>query len=90
MFDVAYVQSQVTMHVAVLELLDTMLIPSTQSGPLRTELLNELAQLRDVKIETFTGQNVYLDLWVKVVPNWRRSTAALERFGYHMGKEDRK
>lgn len=52
--------------------------------------IREVGQSARKKIETFTGQNVYLDLWVKVVPNWRKSTAALERFGYHMGKEDRK
>ena len=52
--------------------------------------IREVGQAARKKIETFTGQNVYLDLWVKVVPNWRRSTAALERFGYHMGKENRK
>jgi GTPase Era involved in 16S rRNA processing len=26
---------------------------------------------------------VYLDLWVKVLPNWRRDSRALRRFGYH-------
>jgi GTP-binding protein Era len=52
--------------------------------------IREVGQSARKKIETFTGQSVYLDLWVKVVPNWRKSTAALERFGYHMGKEDRK
>jgi GTPase len=52
--------------------------------------IREVGQAARKKIETFTGQSVYLDLWVKVVPNWRRDTAALERFGYHMAKEDRK
>jgi GTP-binding protein Era len=34
------------------------------------------------KIETLTGANVYLDLWVKVLQNWRKDAAALRRFGY--------
>jgi GTPase len=36
------------------------------------------------KIEELVGQQVYLDLWVKVLPNWRRKPAALRRFGYEM------
>jgi GTPase Era involved in 16S rRNA processing len=27
---------------------------------------------------------VYLDLWVKVLPNWRRDPRALRRFGYNL------
>lgn len=34
------------------------------------------------KIETLIGENVYLDLWVKVLQNWRKDVAALRRFGY--------
>ncbi|MCR4339448.1 MAG: GTPase Era [Gemmatimonadaceae bacterium] len=34
------------------------------------------------KIETLVGSRIYLDLWVKVLPNWRRDAAALERLGY--------
>ena len=48
--------------------------------------IREVGQAARKKIEAFTGQNVYLDLWVKVLPNWRRSTSALERFGYHIAK----
>jgi len=51
--------------------------------------IRELGQVSREKIEEFVSQNVYLDLWVKVLPNWRRSTSALERFGYHMAKEER-
>src|SRR5439155_483742 len=36
------------------------------------------------KLEAFLGAPVYLDLWVKVLPNWRRTTSALHRFGYHL------
>jgi GTPase len=34
------------------------------------------------KIETLVGSPVYLDLWVKVLPNWRRNPRALARLGY--------
>ncbi len=34
------------------------------------------------KIETLVGGPVYLDLWVKVLQNWRKDAAALRRFGY--------
>jgi GTP-binding protein Era len=46
------------------------------------------ARLRDIgraaraKIEALVGGPVYLDLWVKVLPNWRRDERALRRFGY--------
>ena len=40
------------------------------------------------KIETFVGEKVYLDLWVKVLANWRKNPGSLSRFGYQlaMGK----
>jgi GTP-binding protein Era len=34
------------------------------------------------RLEELTGSPVYLDLWVKVLPRWRRSAAALARFGF--------
>jgi GTP-binding protein Era len=37
-----------------------------------------------VKIEALIEAPVYLDLWVKVLPNWRRDEHALRRFGYHV------
>jgi GTP-binding protein Era len=36
------------------------------------------------KIEAFVGARVYLDLWVKVLPNWRRNPGSLSRFGYQL------
>ena len=51
--------------------------------------IREVGQAARKKIETFVGQSVYLDMWVKVLPNWRRSTSALERFGYHIAQDDR-
>jgi GTP-binding protein Era len=39
------------------------------------------------KVEKLIGQPVYLDLWVKVLPNWRRNPVALGRFGYKLPEE---
>lgn len=39
------------------------------------------------KIEALVGEPIYLDLWVKVLPNWRRDRNALRRLGYQ--PEDR-
>ena len=33
-------------------------------------------------IEEVTGQPVYLELWVKVLPHWRRNSTSLRRLGY--------
>lgn len=38
------------------------------------------------KIESFIGDRVYLELHVKVLPNWRRDLSALSRFGYQTVK----
>ncbi|HVX39387.1 MAG TPA: GTPase Era [Gemmatimonadaceae bacterium] len=40
------------------------------------------------KIEALVGAPIYLDLWVKVLPNWRRNASALNRLGYTL-PEDR-
>jgi GTP-binding protein Era len=39
------------------------------------------------KIEPLVGSQVYLDLWVKVLPNWRRDADALRRLGYSLGED---
>ncbi len=39
------------------------------------------------KIEALVGAPVYLDLWVKVLANWRRNVHALGRFGYKLPEE---
>jgi GTPase len=36
------------------------------------------------KTEVFVGEKVYLDLWVKVLPNWRKNPGSLSRFGYQL------
>ena len=51
--------------------------------------IREVGQVARKKVEAFVGDKVYLDLWVKVLPNWRRSATALERLGYHIAKDKR-
>ncbi len=50
------------------------------------EMLKKIGTLARSRIETMTGRNIYLDLHVKVAPNWRNDPAALKRFGYSMEK----
>jgi GTP-binding protein Era len=46
--------------------------------------IREIGRIARSKVEKFVGSNVYLDLWVKVLPNWRKSDRALRRFGYRL------
>lgn len=48
------------------------------TGGRTVRALGEYARHR---IEALLGRRVYLDLWVKVLPKWRRSAAALRRLG---------
>jgi GTP-binding protein Era len=42
------------------------------------------------RMEALVGAQVYLDLWVKVRPKWRKDPLALQRFGYSTKKKKRK
>ena len=44
--------------------------------------IKKLGRSAREKIERFVGEPVYLDLWVKVLPNWRKNRAAVLRLGY--------
>ena len=44
--------------------------------------IRELGVRAREKIETFVGGRVYLDLWVKTLPGWRRKAGSLKRLGY--------
>ena len=46
--------------------------------------IREIGKASRTKIEAFVGAPVYLDLWVKVLPNWRKSDSAIRRFGYRL------
>ena len=41
------------------------------------------------RVEELLGAPVYLDSWVKVLPNWRRNPAALTRLGFPEPRESR-
>jgi GTP-binding protein Era len=49
--------------------------------------IREIGRAARAKIERLVGGAVYLDLWVKVLANWRRDARALARFGYRMPQE---
>ena len=49
--------------------------------------IRDIGRAARVKIEELVGAPVYLDLWVKVLHNWRRSPHALRRFGYELAEE---
>jgi GTP-binding protein Era len=53
----------------------------------RGDRIREIGRSSRIKIEQLAGQPVYLDLWVKVLANWRKNAAALRRLGYHLPKE---
>ena len=40
------------------------------------------------RLEELTGAPIYLDLWVKVLPKWRKSAAALARFGFPVSETE--
>src|SRR5574338_1231829 len=40
------------------------------------------------RLEALLGAHVYLDLWVKVLPKWRRSAHALTRFGFPIAESE--
>ncbi|MBM3908779.1 MAG: GTPase Era [Gemmatimonadetes bacterium] len=56
-------------------------------GGRRIKAIGQAARRR---IEALVGGAVYLDLWVKVLPNWRRNPAALARLGYPLPPNEKK
>ncbi len=51
------------------------------------ERIREVGRRARARIEPLVGSQVYLDLWVKVLPNWRRDAGALRRLGYAVAEE---
>ena len=49
--------------------------------------IREIGRVSRSKIEELIGEQVYLDLWVKVLANWRKNDRALKRFGYRLPRE---
>ena len=46
--------------------------------------IKSIGEVARKKIEAFLGDRVYLDLWVKVLANWRKNPGSLSRFGYQL------
>jgi GTP-binding protein Era len=46
--------------------------------------IKSIGEVARKKIEAFLGSKVYLDLWVKVLANWRKNPGSLSRFGYQL------
>jgi GTP-binding protein Era len=49
--------------------------------------IREIGRVSRTKLEALVGAPVYLDLWVKVLANWRRKPAALNRLGYRIPED---
>jgi GTPase len=52
------------------------------------EAIKRLGSRAREKIESFTGRRVYLDLWVKPLPGWRKKAVSLKRLGYRLSTDD--
>jgi GTP-binding protein Era len=52
--------------------------------------IREIGRVARAKIEELVGAPVYLDTWIKVLPNWRRDVKALRRFGFAVPEEQKR
>jgi GTP-binding protein Era len=52
--------------------------------------IKAIGQAARAKIESLIGSPAYLDLWVKVLTNLRKSPSALHRLGYHVPQDQRR
>ena len=50
--------------------------------------IRELGRVSREKIEEFIDRPVYLDLWIKVLPNWRRKRQLLGQLGLRVPSDD--
>lgn len=53
----------------------------------RGSRIREIGKASRLKIESLVERPVYLDLRVKVLPNWRKKSRDLRRFGYRLPEE---
>lgn len=53
----------------------------------RGSRIRDIGSAARLKVEELVGAPVYLDLWVKVLPNWRKDEGAVRRLGYGMSEE---
>jgi GTP-binding protein Era len=64
---------------------------ASQKGMLigeRGTRIREIGTVSRGKIEAFLGVPVYLDLWVKVLPRWRKKRGELRRMGFNVPREE--
>ena len=54
------------------------------------QMIKQIGAHARARIEQLVGAPVYLDCWVKVLPRWRKSAAALTRFGFPTTEFERK
>lgn len=52
------------------------------------QTIKAIGQHARTRLEELVGVPVYLDLWVKTLPRWRRSPAALARFGFPTSEKE--
>lgn len=52
------------------------------------QAIREVGRAAREKIEHFLGAPVYLDLWVKVLPRWRKKRGQLRRMGFSVPEND--
>ena len=52
------------------------------------QAIRDLGAVARQKIEEFVEQRVYLDLWVKIVPKWRKDPVELRRLGFSIPESD--
>jgi GTP-binding protein Era len=52
--------------------------------------IRDIGKAARQKIEQLIGAPAYLDLWVKVLPNWRKNPTALTRLGYTIPQDQRR
>ncbi len=46
------------------------------------KMIKKIGSLSRTELEKITGHKTFLDLWVKVLPNWRKNNLAMRRLGY--------
>ena len=49
--------------------------------------IREIGSAARIQIERLVEGAAYLELWVKVMPDWRKDAVALRRFGFHVPPE---
>ncbi|HEX3051528.1 MAG TPA: GTPase Era [Aggregatilineaceae bacterium] len=52
------------------------------------KMLKTISQQSRIELEAFLGTKVYLELWVKVLKNWRKDETMLRRLGYRLSRDN--